>query len=84
MNNALESAKRKKRGRMSLISLGNADVHQVIAASHHAVADKSLAPLVLAVSELCMKDNLRPEVALIHIMEQGLIIDPVEQGEAHA
>ncbi|ANS88126.1 hypothetical protein RJD38_21610 (plasmid) [Vibrio scophthalmi] len=56
---------------MSVISLSNADVHQVLSASHHAIANKELAPLVLAVSTLSAKEGLRPEVALIRLMQQG-------------
>ena len=56
---------------MPVISLTNADVHQVLSASHRAIANNALAPLVLAVSELAVKEGLRPEVALIRLMQKG-------------
>ncbi|WP_045407362.1 hypothetical protein [Vibrio jasicida] len=65
---------------MSVLSLNNADVHQVIAASHHAVANKALAPLVLAVAELSLNEGIRPEAALMRVMKQGA----QKEGNGHA
>jgi hypothetical protein len=56
---------------MSVISLTNADIHQILSASHHAIANRALVPLVLAVSELSTKEGLSPEDALIRLMQQG-------------
>ncbi|RJX68663.1 hypothetical protein DZ860_16855 [Vibrio sinensis] len=66
---------------MSMISLSNADVHQVLSASHHAIANRELTPLVLAVSALSAKEGVRPEVALIRLIQQGA---NNEQGERNA
>ncbi|RSD31726.1 hypothetical protein [Vibrio pectenicida] len=50
-------------------SLREADVHDVVAKVHTIIAKPELTPLILALAEQCLLESVRPEAAMMSLLE---------------
>lgn len=66
---------------MSVQTLSNGDVQQIIATTHRVLADSTLSPAIMTLAIFCQQHQVRPEQGLImllnrHKREQGQKVTP--------
>ncbi len=55
---------------MSVQTLSNGDVQQIIATTHRVLADSTLSPVIITLADICQQHQVRPEQGLIMLLNR--------------
>jgi len=56
---------------MSVQTLSNGDVQQIIATTHRVLADSTLSPVIMTLADLCQQHQVRPEQGLMMLLKRA-------------